>query len=50
MIAGRYCDLCGGLPAWAEPLVVVSGLLVAVAVLTALARLDSWLAKRRRPK
>jgi hypothetical protein len=50
MIASRYCDICGGMPWWEEPLLVVSGLLIAFAILTGLARLDAWLAKRRRSK
>ena len=47
MIASRYCDLCGGMPGWAQPLLVVSGLLFAVAILAGLVRLGAWLAKGR---
>jgi hypothetical protein len=48
MIASRYCDLCNGMPWWAEPVLVVTGFLIAFAILTGLVRLDAWLSKRRR--
>jgi hypothetical protein len=48
--ASRYCDLCDGMPWWAEPLLVVSGLLIAIAILVGLVRLDAWLARRRRTR
>jgi hypothetical protein len=46
--ASRYCDLCKGMPWWAEPLLVVTGFLIAYAILVGLVRLDAWLSKRRR--
>ena len=47
MIASRYCDLCTGMPWWAEPLLVVTGLLIAIAILAGLVRLAAWLSKPR---
>jgi hypothetical protein len=43
----RYCDICGGMPWWAEPLLVVTGFAVAIAILAGLVRLDAWFSKRR---
>jgi hypothetical protein len=47
MIASRYCDLCAGMPWWAEPLLVITGFAGAIAILAGFVRLDAWLAKRR---
>ena len=44
----RYCDLCGGMPWWAEPLLVVTGFAIAIAILAGLVRLDARLSRRRR--
>ena len=50
ILASRYCDLCGGMPWWAEPLLVVIGLALAIAVLAGFVRLLAWLSQRRPPK
>jgi hypothetical protein len=47
LLASRYCDLCGGMPWWAEPVLVVTGVLIAFAILTGLVRLDAWFSRRR---
>jgi uncharacterized integral membrane protein len=49
MIASRYCDLCGGMPWWAEPLLVVLGFVIAGAILAGLVRVSAWFDRRRRP-
>jgi hypothetical protein len=48
ILASRYCDICGGMPWWEEPLLVVTGLLLAVAILLGLVRLSEWYDRRRR--
>ena len=48
ILASRYCDICGGMPWWEEPLLVVTGFVLAFAILAGLARLDAWLSARRR--
>jgi hypothetical protein len=49
LLASRYCDICDGMPWWEEPLLVVSGLLIAIAILSGLVRLSGWLSRRRSP-
>jgi hypothetical protein len=36
------------MPWWAEPLLVVTGLFIAIAILTGLVRLSAWYDRRRR--
>ena len=48
-LASRYCDICDGMPWWEEPLLVVSGLLIAIAILSGFVRLSDWLSRRRTP-
>ncbi|HWT04244.1 MAG TPA: hypothetical protein VN224_00675 [Xanthomonadales bacterium] len=48
LIASRYCDLCDGMPWWEEPLLVVTGLLIAITIVSGLARLSDRLSARRR--
>jgi hypothetical protein len=50
ILASRYCDVCSGMPWWAEPLLVVTGLAIAIAILTGFVRLSAWLSRRRPPK
>jgi len=47
MIGSRYCDMCAGMPWWEEPLLVVIGLAVAIAILAGFVRLSAWFARRR---
>jgi hypothetical protein len=49
LLGSRYCDICGGMPWWEQPLLVVTGLLIAMAILTGLVRLSDWLSRSRRP-
>jgi hypothetical protein len=49
MLASRYCDVCGGMPWWEEPVLVVLGFLIAWAILVGLVRLSAWF-DRRRPR
>jgi hypothetical protein len=48
LLASRYCDICDGMPWWAQPLLVVIGLATAIAILSGLVRLSGWLSRRRR--
>ena len=48
MIASRYCDICGGMPWWEQPLLVVIGLAIALAILAGFVRLSARLSRRRR--
>ena len=48
--ASRYCDMCGGMPWWEEPLLVLTGLGTAVAILAGFVRLDAWYVRRRASK
>jgi hypothetical protein len=43
--ASRYCDVCKGMPWWAEPVLVVTGFLIAIAILAGFVRLSE---RRRR--
>lgn len=43
LLGSRYCDICAGMPWWEQPLVIVIGLAIAVAILTGLVRLSAWL-------
>jgi hypothetical protein len=49
-LASRYCDLCDGMPWWAEPLLVVIGLMIAIGILSGLVRLSAWCSRRRGPR
>jgi hypothetical protein len=44
----RYCDICDGMPWWAQPLLVVTGFAIAIAILAGFVRLDTWLSRRGR--
>lgn len=48
LLGSRYCDICGGMPWWEEPLLVVTGFAIAIAILTGLLRLSERLSRRRR--
>jgi hypothetical protein len=48
IVASRYCDICDGMPWWEQPLLIVIGLGIAIAILAGLVRLDAWLLRRRR--
>jgi hypothetical protein len=48
LLASRYCDICAGMPWWEQPLLVVIGLAIAIAVLAGILRFTAWLARRRR--
>jgi len=47
LLASRYCDLCTGMPWWAEPILVAAGLLIAFGILAAFVRLDALFSRRR---
>jgi hypothetical protein len=48
ILASRYCDVCGGMPWWGEPLLVVTGFAIAIGILSGLLRLSAWLSARKR--
>jgi hypothetical protein len=49
VLASRYCDVCGGMPWWAQPLLIVIGFAIAIAILAGFVRLSAWLSQRRLP-
>ena len=48
ILASRYCEICGGMPVWEQPLLIVIGLAISIAILAGFVRLSAWLSRGRR--